>query len=177
MPLLTRLSRLFQADLHAVLDRLEEPKTLLRQAIREMEEALADDTRRLKLLQQEQIQLQHRQQDLDHSLAGIEEELTTCLDAEADELARRLIRRKLEAQRFSSLLAHRRQTLVADLSELTQRCEDNRARLDSLHQQAELLVRDESSPPETGWQQPDFAVREEDVEAALLQAKRQRRHP
>ena len=43
MALITRVSRLFQADLHAVLDRIEEPEVLLKQAVREMEEELARD--------------------------------------------------------------------------------------------------------------------------------------
>ena len=34
MPLINRVSRLFRADLHAVLDRIEEPDVLLRQAAR-----------------------------------------------------------------------------------------------------------------------------------------------
>ena len=38
MALITRFSRLFRADLHAVLDRIEEPDVILRQAVREMEE-------------------------------------------------------------------------------------------------------------------------------------------
>ena len=57
MALITRLSRLFQADLHAVLDRIEEPDTLLRQAMREMEEALDPDAQQIKRLQLEQGQL------------------------------------------------------------------------------------------------------------------------
>ena len=40
MALVTRLSRLFQADFHAVLDRIEEPDLQLRQAVREMQFAL-----------------------------------------------------------------------------------------------------------------------------------------
>ena len=40
MALITRISRLFQADFHAVLDRIEEPEQLLKQAIREMEDSL-----------------------------------------------------------------------------------------------------------------------------------------
>ncbi len=35
MALITRLARLFQADVHAVLDRIEEPLVLLQQAVRE----------------------------------------------------------------------------------------------------------------------------------------------
>ena len=37
MALITRISRLFTADFHAVLDRIEEPDVLLKHAIREME--------------------------------------------------------------------------------------------------------------------------------------------
>ena len=47
MALITRVSRLFQADFHAVLDRIEEPDLLLRQAVREMEEELARDEQRI----------------------------------------------------------------------------------------------------------------------------------
>ena len=57
MALITRVSRLFQADFHAVLDRIEEPEAILRQAVREMEEELARDEQRSTMLQQEQRQL------------------------------------------------------------------------------------------------------------------------
>ena len=51
MALVTRLSRLFQADFHAVLDRIEEPDLQLRQAVREMQFALDQDQQRQQLLQ------------------------------------------------------------------------------------------------------------------------------
>ena len=41
MALINRMSRLFTADVHAVLDRIEEPDVLLKHAVREMEEELA----------------------------------------------------------------------------------------------------------------------------------------
>ena len=43
MTLITRLGRLFRADMHAVLDGLEEPTMLLRQAVRDMEDVLAGE--------------------------------------------------------------------------------------------------------------------------------------
>ena len=57
MALVTRLSRLFQADFHAVLDRIEEPDLQLKQAVREMQFALDQDQQRLKLLQHEAVQI------------------------------------------------------------------------------------------------------------------------
>ena len=100
MALITRVSRLFQADFHAVLDRIEEPEVLLRQAVREMEEELARDEQRSKMLTHEQRQLVTRETGLKQSLHDIDEELDTCFAAGNDELARACIRRKLEAQRF-----------------------------------------------------------------------------
>ena len=41
MELINRIARLFKADFHAVLDQIEEPEALLRQAIRDMEDELA----------------------------------------------------------------------------------------------------------------------------------------
>ena len=65
MALITRVSRLFRADLHAVLDRIEEPDVLLRQAVREMEEALARDEQRLKALNYERVQLLSRESEIE----------------------------------------------------------------------------------------------------------------
>ena len=46
MALINRMSRLFTADVHAVLDRIEEPDVLLKHAVREMEEELARNEQR-----------------------------------------------------------------------------------------------------------------------------------
>ena len=42
MALINRVARLFKADFHAVLDQIEEPELLLKQAVREMEDELAE---------------------------------------------------------------------------------------------------------------------------------------
>ncbi len=54
MALINRMSRLFTADVHAVLDRLEEPDVLLKHAVREMEEELARNEQRARALELEQ---------------------------------------------------------------------------------------------------------------------------
>ena len=46
--LINRVTKLFQADINAVLDRIEEPEVVLKQALREMEESLAAEERRLE---------------------------------------------------------------------------------------------------------------------------------
>jgi phage shock protein A len=176
MALITRVSRLFRADLHAVLDRIEEPDILLRQAVREMEEELARDEQRMKFLDHEHGQLVARQADLDQSLSEIGEELDVCFDSGKDDLARALIRRRLEAQRFHTFLSRKRKALEETLAGLGERLRDNRARLDGMRQKVEVLAGDETPGQSAdGPGTPDITVREEDVEVAFLREKQKRR--
>ncbi len=176
MPLITRISRLFQADLHAVLDRIEEPAALLRQAVREMEEDLARDEQRMKVLNHDLGQLMAQQADLDRSLARIDGELAVCFESARDDLARPLIRRKLETERMVTLVSGKRETLEQTLAGLKVRLEENRARLEGMRQKAELLAEEDlSRPPEDPlWRTPEGPIRDEEVEVALLREKQKR---
>jgi len=175
MALITRVSRLFQADFHAVLDRIEEPEVLLRQAVREMEEELARDEQRSKVLQHEQRQLITRETDLKQSLHDIEEQLDTCFESGNDDLARACIKRRLEAQRFGKNLSRKRGTLKETLDELNSRLRENQARLESMRQKAELLAGESAhARPADNWTIPDVSVRDEDVEVAFLREKQHR---
>jgi phage shock protein A len=176
MALITRVSRLFQADFHAVLDRIEEPEVLLRQAVREMEEELARDEQRSKVLQHEQRQLVARETELEQSLHDIEEELDVCFESGNDDLARACIRRKLEAQRFCNGLSRKRGALQETVDELNTRLKENQARLESMRQKAELLAAESvCARPADNWTIPDITVRDEDVEVAFLREQQQRR--
>ncbi len=175
MALITRVSRLFQADFHAVLDRIEEPEVLLRQAVREMEEELARDEQRSKMLTHEQRQIVTRETELKQSLHDIDEELDTCFAAGNDELARACIRRKLEVQRFGQTLSRKREALRETLEELDSRLRENQARLESMRQKAELLAGEsDRARPGDNWNIPDITVRDEDVEVAFLREKQHR---
>ena len=176
MALITRLSRLFRADLHAVLDRIEEPDVLLRQAVREMEEDLARDEQRIKVLDHEHGEMIARETGIEQSLAEIGEELDVCFASGKDDLARALIRRRLEAQRYLKLLGGKRSALQDTLAGLRERVGENRTRLESMRQKADLLTG--AGMPEhegEGWLPTDFSVREEDVEVAFLREQQRRR--
>lgn len=173
MALITRISRLFQADFHAVLDRIEEPDVLLRQAVREMEEELVLDEQRARMLQHEQRQLMTREGELAQSLQEFAKELDTCFEACNDDLARTCIRRRLETQRFGKHLARRHKALDETLDDLNARMRENRVRLESMRQKAELLA-GEAARPTDDWNMPEVTVRDEDVEVAFLREKQQR---
>jgi phage shock protein A len=176
MALITRVARLFRADLNAVLDRVEEPDILLRQAVRDMEDELARDQQRLKLLAHEQQQTDARGQELAQSLQDIEEQLEVCFAADKDDLARALIRRALETQRRAEYLHKKRASLQDTGTTLQARVEEQQAQLESMRQKAELLADDaDSGQPADDWSSAAFEVRQEDVEVAFLREKQRRR--
>lgn len=175
MALINRLTRLFRADFHAVLDRIEEPAVLLRQAIREMEDALACDEQRNKLLQQEHGQIIAREGEIEHALDEIEEELDVCFESGKSDLARALIKRKLEAQRFGKVLVRKRKALEQTLTDLDSRLQENRTHLEGMRQKAELLSEAEAMPRSDEYAMPpEMAIGKEEIEVAFLREQQRR---
>jgi phage shock protein A len=179
MALITRVSRLFRADVNAVLDRMEEPELLLKQAIREMEEELDRDKQRAKLLALELQQITTRQSDLELRLGETDEELDLCFDTDNETLARVMLKRKLEAERFAKHLSRKQEELGTAADELKRRIDENHSRLESMRQKAALLAVEEPRDKATScWTEPEFTrqftVTDEDIEVAFLR-ERQRR--
>lgn len=179
MTLIKRLSRLFQADLHAVLDHIEEPQALLQQSVREMEEELMKCQQHLQGMRVEHSHLCRRTTEIDRSLVELEQELDLCFGSNNHELARKLLKRKLRWEKMLQGMADARAVIEDDLVEQQSLLDENRTRYEDLCQQVELVANDmqvaeilgntESRYPNSG-----IAVTDADVEIALLQEKQKR---
>jgi phage shock protein A len=182
MALITRVSRLFRADVNAVLDRMEEPEILLRQAVREMEEEVDREAQRARLIGLELKQIAGRQADLEGRLKEIAEELALCLSSGNEPLARVLLKRRLETERFLKFLLRKRGEQQTAADELATRITEHGARLEAMRQKVEVLVgQDRDEACAASWAEPDFArqfsVSDDDVELALLREKQKRVQP
>ena len=96
MALINRISRLFKADFHAVLDQIEEPAALLKQAIRDMEDDLAGTEQRIALCAHDQQALSVRRKELESAIADFNAQLDLCFKSKKDDLAKGLIKKRLE---------------------------------------------------------------------------------
>ena len=177
MALINRISRLFTADLHAVLDRLEEPDVLLKQAIREMEDELASGESRLRWLDHEHTQLLRQIDELGTALATVAQQLDVCFEENEDALARTLIKRRLETQRLASRVEARLNANTLSRAQQAECVAQNRRDLDALRQQADILL-DEFTTTNRGAPRGiagfDTSVTDADVEVALLSEKQRR---
>ncbi len=171
MALITRISRLFQADFHAVLDRIEEPDIQLRQAVREMEFDLQQDEQALALLQHESAQLLVTIDEFLSKISAFDEELDICFAAKKDDLARDLIKRKLEADSIRANAEKQLATVDSNIEKLQQRISDHHQQLDNMKQKLELLVDENVASP--GFT-PTSNIRNEDIEIAFLREKQKR---
>ncbi len=175
MALINRITKLFQADINAVLDRIEEPELLLKQAIREMQEDLFQSEKQISIMEVEQTKLAATETRLKKSVAGIKQELDLCFASEKHELARSLIKRRLETERFCEQLADKRKHGQQSIIEFKARYEENLMQLESMQQKAEVLITE--TEPDTckrNWDLPNAVVSADDIEIAFLNEQQRR---
>jgi phage shock protein A len=173
MALVTRLSRLFQADFHAVLDRIEEPDLQLRQAVREMQFALDQDQQRKQLLQHEADQLDKAVVSIGDKLQALDEELDICIAADKDDLARDLVHRKLAAEKQLQATSDRSTAIDLQGQTLTRQIDEQTQQLTSMKQKLELLVKVDDMTVDANLASAEV-IRNEEIEIALLREKQKR---
>jgi len=173
MALITRLSRLFKADMHAVIDSLEAPDVLLRQAVRDMEEAVATSQRALAATSAERKRVGARLAELAGQRGRVADELDLCFEAGNDALARMLLRRRLHIERSERQLLQQSEVLDAEFAARREKLESQRRRLAELRDQAEVF---EVAPQggDDAFASPGHDISEADVELALLAEQRRR---
>jgi phage shock protein A len=173
MALVTRLSRLFQADFHAVLDRIEEPDLQLRQAVREMQFALDQDQQRKQLLQHEADQLDKAAVGIGDKLQALDEELDICIAADKDDLARDLVHRKLAAEKQLQATSDRSTAIDLQRQTLDRQIDEQTQQLTSMKQKLELLVKVDDTAVDASFASAEV-IRNEEIEIALLREKQKR---
>jgi phage shock protein A len=178
MSLINRISRLFKADFHAVLDQIEEPETLLKQAIRDMEDDMASTEQRIALCVHDQEALTVRKGELEDAVTEFEVKLDLCFESDKDDLAKTLIRKKLETERLLKRVKTKHVANAKYLAEQGTMLEQNNTTLESLRQKAELFAQrtpvhadGNSEFDDIAWMAREMTVGDDEVEVAYLREK------
>lgn len=176
MALINRISQLFRADMNAVLDNIEEPRQMLRQAVRDMEDEVAAAEVKLAARGDEQEQLAGRLAKVRQAAAELEEQLDLCFAQEREELARNIVRKKLESAQLARGLEERIQQGARNIEKLRAQLEQNHATLESMRQKAEVFdslgQRDPAQcTQQDGSTHSGCGVDEDAIEVAFLREK------
>ena len=175
MALIRRVSRLITADMHAVLDQIEEPETVLKQAIREMEEELARQEQRGRWKAREIESTSARIVALEKALTDLDSKLDLCFANNNEELARRLTRRKLEASKLRENLNSQCAALTDDLADYQARVAKNRDELEGMRQKAVLLCTSATFDSDTRSSESFTDIDDAEVEIAFMAEKETRK--
>lgn len=177
MGMMTRITRLWKADLHGVMDQLEDKALMLKQCLREMESSLQQKQQSLKQLRRTCEQIQAELVARDKELHKLEDDLTLAVNKEKDDIARLLIRKRLilqgECNRLSRQLRQleEEQGRLAELVQQQQRqYEELKIKCAAYCQQAEQRI---DSAEDDVWSESATTnyPSEEEVELELLRVK------
>lgn len=167
MNIIKRISRLFIADMHGLLDTLEDPETQLKQAIREMETHLQNAHTKLETISAAQTNLERQKQFTQQQLGDMQQQLELCIAERNDELAKSILRKKLHHQLQLKTLEQQLQVLTEDQSQLQTRTEEQQNQLQMIKDKLELFSPSQPQPAseETG---STTNFNQDDIEVALL---------
>ena len=176
MPLINRFTSLLSADVHAVLDKIEDPIASLKFAVREMEESLTEIQKQNEAVRRQEQKLQRQLRDSERLNRDLEQQLDVCFDSGEEALAKSVLRRKLanDAKRASiekSLLDSE-----AAIIRQTNLVEENERRLAATREKLALLEHETETTPspfttkDIG--EPDIS--NEAVDIAFLKEKQRR---
>lgn len=176
MPVLDRLGSLLNADLHAVLDKLEDPLASFKLAVREMEQALRETNRKLERRRCRLASLQQQERACETQLEDFAKQLDVCFDSGEDALAKSILRNKLSGEKRLAVI---QRALAVEQTEIAKDEEiyaENTRRLNAMREKLDLLSHEAEPDPETDYQfDTDLpAITEDAVEVAFLREKQRR---
>lgn len=132
MGITTRLVRIFKADLHGVMDQLEDQGLLLKQHLRDMQAALNNKEAKLKMMMTTRNQAQqeldrHRQQS-----EKLEQDLTVAIQKGKDDIARMLLKKVVPLNRLCAELASHVETLDDQITRFKAHLDQQRLQYEQL---------------------------------------------
>lgn len=136
MGIMTRILRLWKADIHGVMDQLEDKELLLKQYLREMENDLQKKEGRVQQLADASRKINNdlctRRQEIDK----LEKDLMLALRKENDEIAKTLIRKQRIELKHCEHLQQQCKILTEEKEQLSELLDEQRLQYASLKAKA-----------------------------------------
>ena len=132
MGILTRIMRLCKADLHGVMDQLEDKELLLKQYLREMEGSLQEKENELTRIARREDGMRRDLERRGEEIGKIEKDLLLSLRKEKDDIARLLIRKQRGQKTVCGQLEEQLRAMEEERRRLVPLLEEQRLQYDQL---------------------------------------------
>lgn len=175
MTLISRMSRLFRADIHHLLDCMEEPEIVLKQAIREMEDEISRDDEEKNRIESLKLRLQSEHEELQVEIEAMQNNIRSAFGVEDELLAKSFVKRKLIAERRIERIKRDAAKLEKSREEFERKITERRKKLQEIQEHARLYKK--AHPQEKkSWSnnpvQTQSEISQEEIELAYLEAKK-----
>jgi phage shock protein A len=178
MGIMIRMLRLCKADVHGVMDQLEDKGLLLKQYLREMENSLRHKEQQVSALSERIDRLKGQIARHGEEMEKLERDLILALNKEKDDIARMLIRRRRILETGSSNLKEQMEVMTQEKTQLSEKLTHQHLQYETLSARADTYCRQAGRPPvRNGFQSPEQAPfmqrapSDEEIELELLTRK------
>jgi phage shock protein A len=177
MGIMTRFMRLCKADIHGVMDQLEDKGLLLKQYLRDMQEELGQKEARVRKLVVSRDKLQQDCDKYSGECEKLDQDIESALRKGKDDIARQLIKKLKPVSSHRDELTRHVQNLTKEITEFHGLIEEQRLQYEQLELRAkEYFHREERAR----WERtiasaipspPSGEPSEEEIELELLKRK------
>ena len=136
MAILVRIIKIFKADIHGVMDHLENRGLLLKQHLRDMEEALSHKQARLARLTALRNQVREDLAKYHRQLEAFESDLMVAVRKEKDDIARMIIRKIKPLENLVGDLSSRLKTMDEEVTQFHSQLQQQRQRFEQFQYRA-----------------------------------------
>ena len=171
MELFDRVSLLFKADAHGVMDQLEERSLLLKQHLREAERELTRKRARVETMEDEQRRLEDEVEHLESQVKSLDDDIDLALSGGNDDLARFAVRRLLPKRQSLESLQARIAQLGDERGRLAERLAVQECDFEELKSRVRARLAFMEQREEAGAGVPEALVADEEIEFELLRRR------
>jgi phage shock protein A len=170
MGLIARVGRLFKADVHEILDSIEDPRAVLRQAMRDMQAQIEKHDRALSAADQAKGRLETVKIEAERTRGESQKKIELCLRSGQEDLARVMLKQRLEAERRTNVLNLQIKEAQDKISRAREVLEAKKAKFKELSEKM-AEVQDSAVSGAENQGASAVSVSEAEIEVALLAEK------
>ncbi len=177
MGITTRLIRIFKADIHGVMDQFEDKGLLLKQYLRDMQDALSEKETCLKQVTVARTQAQRDDENYGLEIEKLEHDLTIAFRKDRDDIARLLIKRIIPLKKLRKRVRQQFDNLDREITAMKDGIDQQRIQYEDLkHRSRQYIHRADQTVWEkagTIFDPGDVSddLSNEEIELELLQRK------
>ena len=140
MGIMTRVVNIFKADMHGVMDQLEDQGLLLKQHLRDMEDTLNLKEKQLSKMAGSRKQVQQEYDKYQRQSEALEQDIAISINKNKDDIARMLIRKVQPLNSLRAELAEQKRALDQDISYYNNHLDQQRMQYEQLkHRSVEFF--------------------------------------